>query len=683
MDLSIERFWKSQFANVQKNAVMKPYAGWCNTCVGEESYVPARLSLREGYDDLTQKIWLVSAPGAVGKSTLATKLCAETGAVYLDLANAATVGGNCITGGLVHAGLLPNWVEGRTALVIDALDEARLRVTQPAFEDFLKDVSAAAALGAFPIVLLGRVGIIEEAWTILNEQTGNELPILNIELFEGEESIQFVYARLEKLAKLESLDGGLEYPHLRKSLDNHAKVYQEAIHNIVDGLRDLSKDDKNNFVGYAPVLDAIAKVIAAEPNPSKVNDELRQVLEGEVLVRLGDEILRRETNKLVDQVSANSPNIPEGLYSPNEQLERLACRLFKVTPPQPPASLTPQQSSAYAEAVQNLLPQHPFLDGTGQSPSSAVFGACIISFALRSPRAELRKNAEHYSKFTHHAPNPFLFDFYSTEDVIISSEHIGLIFESVLAKSKIGEVVGLTIEGGADGLAVEITRSKSGDNTAPIEFNAQSSGVVRLGRRVSNVNIDADELYVEVGTGDLLELVAPVSINCGVLQLSCQHVAVKSEPQESEGVVTLEAQEVVVDPTITPPAVRGGAQLRVTWPDSISYPWTEYTSAESKEHDPNLIRLLRVFRRLVMAFRSHSKGRLARFKDKIEHVRMLKGEEGRKLLEKLSQDKVISLEGAMYYLDADALGSKTGASFIDVNLKNYAPETIKYVQSVL
>ena len=685
MDFSIEGFWKKTFAGVEKPVLIKDYAGWKGNCTGEESYISARLSLREGYDDLETNIWLIAAPGAVGKSTLASQICSETGAVYLDLATAATVGGNCITGGLVHAGVLPSWASGKAALIIDALDEARLRVTQPAFEDFLKDVVAAAQLGKYPVVLLGRVGIIEEAWSILAEQTGKEYPILNIELFDEVQSVDFVMARLYKFSKSKPEKSQFEYPHLERALDNHRGVYEEAIRNVVVGLKQLAHDDENTFVGYAPVLDAIAKVIAAEPNPSKLNEELRQVLEGEVLTQLSNEILTRETGKLVDQLATSYSSLPDGLYTPAEQLERLACRLFKLPAPTPPMGLTPQQSAAYIEAIQTLLPQHPFLDGTGLAPSSAVFAANIIATALRSNREELRRNGEQYPKFTHHAPNPFLIDFYGAgEGDLVKSEHVGLIFESVLAKSKIGESVRLSIVDEQPGVvSVEIVRSDAKREISSLEFLADSSGVVRLGRRLSNVFIEAEDLYLELGTGEVLELVSPVSISCSILQLSCISVVAKSDAGDEEGVINLEALEVVTDPALAAPIVREGVSLQVTWPDSGVYPWTEFSLAETQVFDPDLSRMLRIFRRLVMAFRSHSKGRLARFRDKIEHSRMLKGEDGRRLLEKLSKDKVLSLEGAMYYLDADALGAKTGASFLDVNLKNYSQETLDYVRTVI
>lgn len=121
----------------------------------------------------------------------------------------------------------------------------------------------------------------------------------------------------------------------------------------------------------------------------------------------------------------------------------------------------------------------------------------------------------------------------------------------------------------------------------------------------------------------------------------------------------------------------------VNWPNSSVFPWTPYSLSSVISEDDSIDDLTRVFRRIIMAFRSHSKGRLARYKEKIEHSRMLRGLQGKALLSKLQEDGIIKLEKHMYYLDANKLGEITGASYIDVNLKRYSQETIEYIKSAL
>lgn len=667
---------------------MKPLAGWSKHSDHDESYVPAKLTLRDDFNDLSQKVWLIGAPGAVGKSTLAREICAATGAIYLDLAEAATVAGNYMVGGLVYTNLLNTWTSGQGAVLIDALDEARLRVTQSGFEAFLADVAAVAKLGKYPIILLGRVGIIEEAWTIFCEQQNINPPIFDIELFEPDEAERFVFARLVKLAKIKNqVTNQLEYPDLVRGLEIHRSVYSESIHRIVVGLQELAAHDANKFVGYAPVLDAVAKVIASQSNPARIGEEMQRVLEGEVLNRLTREILVRETGKLVLQINSTLPGLPSGLYEPEEQLERLACHLFKLPTPIIPVTLTQNQIAAYDQAVMALLPQHPFLNGAGNAPSSAVFAAAIIAAALSNQRKDIVSSAEQYASFAQHAPNPFLFDFYqrsTSGPAKIPTEHIGLIFESVQAKSKPGDTVRLSIEESeATILEIEITIEHLSGETTRLEYTAPSNGFIRLGRRVAGIAIDSENAAVEFGIGDQLELVGPVSINTRSLKLSCEQIVVKADLQAIDGnVVTLETEELVANPAIAAPIIRQGANLQVTWPNSAAYPWNTFMAPTVQDENPRTNEALRVLRRLTMAFRSHSKGQLARFKDKIEHARMLKGAVGNAVLAKLLQDGVIKLEGHMYFLNPDMLGSVVGTSFFEVQMKNYSDKTRLYFQQL-
>ncbi|WP_156087601.1 hypothetical protein [Lysobacter sp. Root667] len=688
MEYSIDDFWRKNFAGVERSPVAKPLDGWDVAVTSEPSYVQASLSLRDGFDDLTQKVWLVGAPGAVGKSTLAKEICAATGAVYLDLASAATVAGNYLVGGLVYANLLDAWTGGKVGIVIDALDEARLRVTQSGFEAFLTDVASAAAMGKFPVIVLGRVGIVEEAWTILNELGGIEPPIFDINLFNLAQAKKFVLARLQRLAMAEDAARNLLYPDLGRSLQTHGSVYEDVVDLTIDGLRQLSLQDEDRFVGYAPVLDAVSKVIASESNPSKLGGEMQRILGGQVLASLSSEILIREQGKLVSQLQNTFPKIPEGLYGPEEQLSRIGARLFGAKQPPLPPQLKPEQVASYEQAVNNLLPQHPFLDGSGTEPSSAVFAACVVAAALNGGREELISAAESYASSTKHTPNPFLYEFYSditSAKSRMPAEHVGLIFESVLARAKPGETVHLNVEDNEEGddLSVELVVDRGGESPSRIEFRVPSAGSLRFGRRVSGVFVTAERSSVELGVGDQLEFVAPVFIAAKRITLRCGHIVAKSDALSSDNTVILEAEELVASSALAAPIVRPGTQLQVNWPDAASYPWTQFASATKQDESPKTAEALRALRRLAMAFRSHSKGQLGRFRDKIDHQRMMKGEVGRALLQKLMKDRVISLQSTMYILDAGALGEKVGASYVSLKLKVYSEQTRKYVQDVI
>ncbi|MGA8498552.1 MAG: hypothetical protein WB764_23920, partial [Xanthobacteraceae bacterium] len=159
MGYSLEEFWVPRLQGLVRPAAALPLVGWTVQREPNPYFVEADLTLRRGMGGLEASIWLVAAPGAVGKSTLAREISARTGAVYLDLAVADTVAGYYLSGGLDRNRLSNAWVADETAILMDALDEARMRVPDASFQDFLSDVVAKSRARHLPTVLFGRIGV--------------------------------------------------------------------------------------------------------------------------------------------------------------------------------------------------------------------------------------------------------------------------------------------------------------------------------------------------------------------------------------------------------------------------------------------------------------------------------------------------------------------------------------------
>lgn len=688
MEYSIKNFWQQRFSPLASQTPSKSLPGWIHSAAHAQSFVEAPLFLRTDFADLSQNVWMVAAPGAVGKSTLAREICAATNAVYLDLAAAATVAGNYLVGGLVNAGLWDAWQRGQTTLLVDALDEARLRVTQTSFEDFLVDVANVAANRSIPIILLGRVGIVEEAWTILNERSGLTPPIFDIELFHADRAKSFVLSALSRLAGLEErVSGRKVYPHLAGALQAHSSVYEDAVGFLVDHLTAATKSDGRQFAGYAPVLEAVATVIASEPNPARIGEAMKAILQGQVLGRVTSEVMNREAGKLAAQISASLPSInTNGLYGPAEQLSRLASLVLGTGTPTFPHGLTQDAVAPYEAAVQSLLPQHPFLDSKEPKPSGAVFAACILAAALTGPDPDLARAAERIAGGGPNTPNPFLLEFYleaTAPKREVPAAHVGLLYASLDATAGAGDVVRLSVEG-EDALDVEMSLVQVDGVEKRHEFTTAPGGALRFGRRVSGVNVDAENTDVEIGDEGQVELVAPIAVRARTLFLNSTELVVKSDHAGSiDPIASLEAAEAIADAGLRPPVVRPGAKLQVIWADAKVYPWTPFATDAGEDPDPRMADAQRALRRLCISFRSHSKGRLARYKGKVEHFRMTKGALGVALRQALLSDKVLTLEGAMYFLDPDALGRVVGVGFQDLKLKRYSARSREYLNAVL
>ncbi len=195
---TIDAFWRPRLQKA-KSANLNELPGWHANVTAMPAFVEAPLSrsvnFGNGDEPDKSQVLLVSAPGAVGKSTLARQIASGTGAVYLDLAQAEPVGGNTLSGGLVKAGILSDWQADAAGLLIDGLDEARLKVTQEGFEAFLGDVVYISRDRSTPTVLFGRTGAIQDAWLVLSDKV--PVTVLEIGYYTPDVALEFAKARLE------------------------------------------------------------------------------------------------------------------------------------------------------------------------------------------------------------------------------------------------------------------------------------------------------------------------------------------------------------------------------------------------------------------------------------------------------------------------------------------------------
>jgi hypothetical protein len=613
MSYTIQDFWIPRFSRVSKPNVQPALAGWTVEPKPNPSFVEADLELRQGFDDLNAPVWFIAAPGAVGKSTLAREISARTGAVYLDLAQAETVAGNYLTGGLVKNGLLDAWRANGTAVLIDALDEARLRVTLNSFDDFLSDVAELARERPFPTIVLGRVGIVEEAWLLLADK-GFQCPIFDIDFFDEPRARQFILAALGRL----SLKKGNEA--LASGLGSHRKVYEDATAAFVKGLQYVAASDGGRFSGYAPVLEAVATVLSGVTNPASLRGVVDDALQGQVLEHLTDRILHREAAKLREQLPSTIPDSTKSqLYGPEEQLERLSAIVYGVNVPIVVPGLRSQDAAAYDAAVSAFIPQHPFLDGTGRQASGAVFGALLNAHALFTKSPEMIKAAERHAGSGPYTPNPFLIDFYldraqqgSPVEISVPPEHVVALYESVRARATAKEIVRLSVEGDDehDAADVEIQTSQVEGRASDrhILLRTSQAGVLRFGRQVNSVFVDAPQIDVVVGSGGPVEIIAPVSINVARLSFDTPEIVVSSSSDATgngeTAAVVLEAAALVESKISRVPVVRKGAVFSVSWPGASSYPWVQFAATAKTDEGKDVHDALLRLRKLVLALRT-------------------------------------------------------------------------------
>ena len=154
----------------------------------------------------------MAAPGAVGKSTLARQIAYVTGSVYVDLASSGPVGASTFIGEIVNSGLHDDWRSGAIAVLLDGLDEAKLKANEEGFHSFLSDVADQSADRAVPTVLFGRTAAIQEARDFLVKHP-TEVSVLEIGYYGPEAALDFANSELRVLKP----DRSVRHPRTRGS----------------------------------------------------------------------------------------------------------------------------------------------------------------------------------------------------------------------------------------------------------------------------------------------------------------------------------------------------------------------------------------------------------------------------------------------------------------------------------
>jgi hypothetical protein len=676
MDFTIANFWKTRLT-VQRADSAKLVDGW--------SYVTSELStFKEApllkssevpfkTDPQSSPLLIVSAPGAVGKTTLARQIAYVTGSVYVDLARAAPVGGNTLSGGLVRSSIYDAWKSETTTVLIDGLDEARLRVTQESFEAFLNDVAEISKGRKVPIVLFGRTGAAQDSWLLLSDK-GADAPVLEIGYYDEQDSLEFAELQLRAI----------------DPMGQHASIQRTALALLLKKLRTQTESDGDRFAGYAPVLTAVAERVAHDTNPAALVADIDKGEQQVTLQAIVAAIQERERGKL-SGLHFEVPNVAESLYKPDEQLDRLVARVFGFPAP-PLPQMAARDAQTYSAALDTWVGEHPSLKGN-IDPSSLVFDAAITTWALREPKAaavalnrELVRGA---------AANPFLSEFYlpdGSAEHTVPPEHIVIIYASLRSRLSLGDSANLLIEGAEDETEeevlraeVEITLARRGvDRPRAVHFSTEQTGPIRLGPYVDDVEINVPYTKVEIGPGPEAALIAPVAIQSNELSLTTERLVVENAPDADMGSVYLETQNFDGPKITTVPTLRGKVSLSVSWPGARSRPWTNFAVRPSEIDNPKLDEALRRFRKFVISFRSHSKGSLARYRHKIEHERMTKGT-GQAVLNLLTEEKSLSLDSgkSMYFLDPSRLSTVAGANYYDTMARKFDQKTIAFVRRAI
>ena len=657
-----------------------------------------------GEEPENSQVLIISAPGAVGKSTLAEAIACDKQALLWDLATASEVGEASLEGMLFNtlaSGMVEDFreymAEGLQFLIIDALDEGRIKVNARSFQRLFDNISKQAqGSRGVCFVLLGRTQIAEDAWLELSE-SGVATRLLEIEPFSREQASQYIENRLSE--------------------NQRTHPYRECRDLI---FRILEKDATTpEFVHYPPVLDAVATLLKAESNPLTIKttlDSQNYAAQSQSISLLqtviGRILTREQEEKLLPAIKESIGNRAREigwadwhlLYSADEQCKRLLGATVGVSLPSMPLGLPEDIRGAYEDSVAVSFDQHPFWRTPGKF-ANHVFQCYLQARALLGEFGdELRDAVVEELHKQDILPTRLLAEFYlkggqAKGDHLrtIAHGHLGILYESLISADSTKSHVRLNVdgkdpldeeEGVIDDIAEAIegefeilTRTPDGDfeteHAIPFALEMSSSLEILFRRDLRNAIITAPCTVVLGGNTHGFQIGPSVRVSASTIRVEADSLIVgkkdilRPEEQDDDAVI-LEA--LVGESALTSrPTVYGGGKFSVNWPGADQHPWTEFRGTRSEtdiDDGTSLSRVYKRFRRIAREFRSHKRNALARRRVKIENQRIRRGDLEHRLIQQLRTDGILELRdnGQLYFWVPSNADPLLGVSWQD--LKN-------------
>ena len=672
-------------------------------------FTPPDVALAEGHPDKSQ-VLIIAAPGAVGKSTLAMALSSQRGALIWDLADAEEVGSGSLDAMLEYTmqpGLRTDFLEwmseGIQFIIIDALDEGRIKVNENSFSRLLENIGRLAKDAKnICFVLLGRTQIAETVWLSLTDQE-IDASILTIEPFTREQANEYIRKRVDA-------------PETAPLVECRDLIFQQLEAPMKDGPDSETTDE---FLHYPPVLDVISVLLNRERNLMA----LKNFLEGQtpetsvkLLRDVMDHILEREQQeKVVPAILQNLAaedrqsllHIKDSLYSRDEQGERLLAGVLEISVDCTPNAVPLKLGAAYNTAVEVAMTDHPFLRGVSRFANS-VFESYLYARALRGDFSDaLTNRVQDVLLESSNLPTTLLAEFYldAVMDRVsgrqwVRPEHVGLLYDSLLSSESSRRRVRLTIEGSdpsqhersdigdADGEFELFSIERESEveyepRLIPFALHVSDDSAISLRRYIRDVHLTIP-CTVELGTKASEFKIGPsVYISANRIRIGSEALVVEKVPptydEYADTSATLEAL-VFESPLLGESPTVYTPNFSVSWPGDEVFPWRMYRRDEvTADFDDDIShRAYLRFRRIATAFQSRGNGTLARARVKIEHPRIMQGKLEEYLLAKLSTDDVLYLGdgGRRYFWRPERANELLGVSWIDLR-KGDCPQKLR------
>lgn len=601
-------------------------------------------TLKDNVQEKDSKLILFSAPGATGKSALARYISRKKNALLWDLSQ-YPIANHSYSGMLVEAlgakgfsSFTEGLINGNAVLVVDALDEAEMISGRAAIETLLTDLRNAVSVALCPnVVLCART---ETAHFIRHfyaqEEHKLEISQYEISFFEDTAAVDFVKT---KIAQNRSKAGD-NRPVTPATVECIKSLFEE-----IRRLLDHNNDTIKSFIGYAPVLEALAVYCDEDSNTMQLVQKIqRSNCSAEIFQKIMDHILVREKGKVVngfkERCSKDYPEFEDwdSVYSEQEQLIRIINYvLFEdvffdaFSNDNLPKELIPE----YRECVISFIKDHPFVhmfDRTNK-PVIDFTGPAFRDYVLARLMTELRTSDDcdeyaqsYFGEHCEHArfPSQLYFDlyvYYSKQSMRMN--HFKYLYDAFKSKERTKFASSVSIEQVDTETCVVFRQETSEKNhdLHEVEFFVVDSNspieIIQLNNGYIDVTAD-----VILGSAKKDVIISNSTIKCKKLLIQSENVMLTADSEDG----MLIACSGGVDTSRCPTAkfdirVDEASSLRISSPDVNDwYKLRKYNYVLDDESDLDATKFEHAVRAILKYFRKDRKDAPGKHKEYIDFV---------------------------------------------------------------
>lgn len=638
------------------------------------------------------RVVLISAAGATGKTAMCRYLSSSLNIPVFDLGKAREVASNSLTGSFVKeygvgfGAYLEAIKNGKQSFIIDALDEGLVKSGTNAFYAFIDDVlslTTDAANTSIPVIMLGRTQTVDTVSDYLDTK-GISYAWLQISAFTLDQANKYVDMRVKPSEKYSTA-----YRDLKKYIFETIGTYVNS-----------QAHANASFLGYAPVLDAISTAIRQKNNYQALLEEYRKLKVSGIsfIISVIEEIIRREKeDKVNDFISKRKDDLTTDEY--DKALAHAYCDLEQCKALmeningesyQIKISSEARINSEFSDQMKFFIEDHPFLNG--RKFENTVFECYVLArLMIEDPEnifLQIYLSTQYKDAYMLFY---FMVEFIGKQE--LKWDYVQHVYRSLISFDKRNDYGKTNILQEDNAGEVNINMSRVNDNKEFICTSVISDvSDFTPGNLLSNITIDAHSVNLILDAKST-EIVPPMVCICNSVTIS-NDITINEQSYDDDSDykdtrVFFECNRFNLDlssghrPSIR--LNRDDIQLSINTSSKLIPPFSEFSTDVkldgdyTEEFKSAFVKL----RKILITFRSHSKGTMARFKGKIDDARISGHDIGKTLVKKLIRNGIIEEHGFMYFLNRDKTAELLGLTFDKLQTTSPTPLMTQFIESVL